>query len=534
MSATQKEKTGDDISPAVELTQSYGEGMTLKLDDKENREFYGNSITDSYRLKSELVGQCLQEIGMGRYQWELFVVTGFGWITDNFWSQGISTIQPSIKLELTDISMVGFSSIAYYCGLIVGASFWGISADFIGRKPAFNLTLLIGGIFGAGVAGLSNFKGFCVMWAIIGFAAGGNVPVDSMIFLEFVPGSHQYLLTALSAWWNFGQVIVALIGWVFLANFTCSTDSTPETCKRADNMGWRYVMITLGGLALVFAVIRIFVFKMPESPRYLLSKGRDAEAVEAINYVARRNGKPEPLHLSMLQEIDRDLGVVVNSEEGRKGLTHKEIIKENLKDFKSANFKDLFATRKLGQHTSLIWFIWLTVGIAYPLFFNFLPTYLAQKFTEKSSLYLTYRNYCIESSVGVVGPVTAAFAVNTRLGRRWMMGGSAIVTGIFLFAYTGASTTAGDLAFSCVTGLLGNFMYAIMYAFTPESFPGPHRGTGSGTAATLLRFGGLCASLIGTFTNFSVVPIYVSAALWIVVGIVSFGLPFETHGRAAI
>ena len=108
------------------------------------------------------------------------------------------------------------------------------------------------------------------------------------------------------------------------------------------------------------------------------------------------------------------------------------------------------------------------------------------------------------------------------------------MTGIFLFAYTGASTTAGDLAFSCVTGLLGNFMYAIMYAFTPESFPGPHRGTGSGTAATLLRFGGLCASLIGTFTNFTVVPIYVSAALWIVVGIISFGLPFETHGRAAI
>jgi hypothetical protein len=176
----------------------------------------------------------------------------------------------------------------------------------------------------------------------------------------------------------------------------------------------------------------------------------------------------------------------------------------------------------------------LHTGIAYPLYFNFLPTYLAQKFTEKSSLYLTYRNYCITSTVGVVGPIAAAFAVNTRLGRRWMMGGSAIVTGIFLFAYTAARTPAGNLAFSCITGLLGNFEYAIMYAFTPESFPGPHRGTGSGTAATLLRLGGLCASLIGTYTNFSIVPVYVSAALWILVGVVSFGLPFETHGRSAV
>lgn len=76
--------------------------------------------------------------------------------------------------------------------------------------------------------------------------------------------------------------------------------------------------------------------------------------------------------------------------------------------------------------------------------------------------------------------------------------------------------------------------YAIMYAFTPESFPGPHRGTGTGTAATLLRFGGLCASLIASHTGFTTVPIYVSAAMWVLVGLMSFGLPFETHGHAAI
>ena len=83
------------------------------------------------------------------------------------------------------------------------------------------------------------------------------------------------------------------------------------------------------------------------------------------------------------------------------------------------------------------------------------------------------------------------------------MGGSAILTGVFLFAYTAVRTRDADLAFNCVTGLLGNFMYAIMYAFTPESFPGPHRGLGTGQAATLLRLGGLVASLIGTYTDFS-------------------------------
>ena len=114
------------------------------------------------------------------------------------------------------------------------------------------------------------------------------------------------------------------------------------------------------------------------------------------------------------------------------------------------------------------------------------------------------------------------------------MGGSAILTGVFLFAYTAVQTSAANLAFNCVTGLLGNFMYAIMYAFTPESFPGPHRGLGTGQAATLLRLGGLVASLIGTYTNFSTAPIYVSASFWILVGLMSFGLPFETQGHAAL
>ena len=96
-------------------------------------------------------------------------------------------------------------------------------------------------------------------------------------------------------------------------------------------------------------------------------------------------------------------------------------------------------------------------GIAYPLYFNFLPSYLATKFTEDSSLSLTYRNYCIESAVGIVGPLSAAFLVNTWFGRRWMMGMSAIVTGIFLFSYASVKTAAASLAFACITGMLANF-----------------------------------------------------------------------------
>lgn len=81
-------------------------------------------------------------------------------------------------------SSQSYSSVAYYVGLILGASFWGLSSDLIGRKPAFNGTLFIAGIFLCAVAGSMNFIAFSALWAVVGTAVGGNVPVDSMIFLE--------------------------------------------------------------------------------------------------------------------------------------------------------------------------------------------------------------------------------------------------------------------------------------------------------------------------------------------------------------
>jgi len=57
----------EEITPAQRM-ESFGEGLTMKLGDKDNLEFYGSSITDSYRLKSELVSRSFEEIGMGRYE----------------------------------------------------------------------------------------------------------------------------------------------------------------------------------------------------------------------------------------------------------------------------------------------------------------------------------------------------------------------------------------------------------------------------------------------------------------------------------
>jgi len=95
-------------------------------------------------------------------------------------------------------------------------------------------------------------------------------------------------------------------------------------------------------------------------------------------------------------------------------------------------------------------------GVAYPLYFNFLPSYLAARF-EEGGFMSSYGEYCVVSAAGVVGPLAAAGLIETRLGRRWMMGISAALTGVFLFAYVGVKSSAGDLGFQIATGILGNF-----------------------------------------------------------------------------
>jgi MFS family permease len=97
-----------------------------------------------------------------------------------------------------------------YVGLSFGSTFWGIASDIIGRRPAFNATLLICGVFGAAVAAGPNWIITSLLFACMGLGVGGNLPVDGALFLEFLPFASNKLLTLLSVWWPVGQVVASL------------------------------------------------------------------------------------------------------------------------------------------------------------------------------------------------------------------------------------------------------------------------------------------------------------------------------------
>ena len=96
---------------------------------------------------------------------------------------------------------------------MLGGLLWPLTADYIGRRPAFNITLSLAAIAGLIGAGSPNFVALAILSGVIGFAIGGNQYVDSAIFIEFVPASHQYLLAMATLFPNIGTASAILIAW---------------------------------------------------------------------------------------------------------------------------------------------------------------------------------------------------------------------------------------------------------------------------------------------------------------------------------
>ncbi|OJK03086.1 hypothetical protein ASPACDRAFT_76158 [Aspergillus aculeatus ATCC 16872] len=492
-----------------------------------------------YDRKAKVINRAIQDIGMGRYQWELFAMCGFGWLADNLWLQGIAlTLTPIAEEFGVSSTRVRFTTCALFLGLCIGASFWGIASDIVGRRLAFNTTLFLCSVFGVAAGGGPNWIGTCALYSCLGLGVGGNLPVDGALFLEFLPFASGNMLTMLSVWWPVGQLISSLLAWALIPNFSCDSGlpscgdvaSGVACCSKQDNMGWRYFVFTIGGLTFLMFICRFFLFHLYESPKFLLGRGRQADAVASVYGIAHKNKTKTWLTEEILNEIGG-----YQQEAQKEKLSSTEIVKRYLSKFSFDHIAPLFATKKLAMSTILLWFCWTTIGMGYPLFNAFLPQYLANNGSDgSSSTYIAYRNYAITSVVGVPGSILACYTVEIKyVGRKGTMCIATLITGVLLFCFTASTDSNVQLVCSCLEAFFQNIMYGVLYAYTPEVFPAPNRGTATGISSCLNRIAGLCAPLVAIYGGSASpdAPIYASGALILAAFLAMCLLPIETMGR---
>jgi hypothetical protein len=108
-------------------------------------------------------------------------------------------------------------------------------------------------------------------------------------------------------------------------------------------MGWRYLTYTLGGLTFLMFMCRFFLFHLYESPKFLLSRGRQDEAVAVVHAIAYRNKAKTWLTTDVLNEVGGRPDEIPDQT-----LETKDVIKRQLSKFSADRIAPLFATKRLG------------------------------------------------------------------------------------------------------------------------------------------------------------------------------------------
>jgi MFS family permease len=268
-----------------------------------------------FEKKAAMINLELDKFGMGKYQICIWFLCGFGYFLDLAWSQGVGLIASAVYQEMgVEQPDQGIIFSCANAGLAAGALFFGLMVDVIGRKLAFNLTCLITSVFGMLLAAPKyNYAAICGIYFLASLGLGGNIPIDATIALEFLPQNRRFLVSLLSMWQPIGVVAASGIAYGTAAKWRCDVElpscravgAGEACCSVSSNMGWRYEVIVLGAMTLAVFFLRYFVFTFHESPKFLVSRGREAEAIEVLHKIAKFNKAPPPeLTLEMLAAVE--------------------------------------------------------------------------------------------------------------------------------------------------------------------------------------------------------------------------------------
>jgi len=275
------------------------------------------------------------------------------------------------------------------------------------------------------------------------------------------------------------------------------------------------------------------VIRLRETPKFLVGEGRDAEVVDTLQFIANKYHRSCSLTLEDMEACGVTGGASLPA--GRRGSVTAHAKRRFSFAEVGMHLKGLFATKKLGWSTVLIWWSWTLIGLAYPLYNVFLPQYLATRGAQVGGVSVsdTWRNYAVANVCSIPSPILAGFMCKSKFfwGRRGTMIIGALVTMAFFFAYTQVRTEAENFGFTCAISFCLNIYYGCLYAYTPEVLPSAHRGTGNGISIGCNRIMGIMSAIIATYANTATpVPIYLCAALYIVMAITAACFPFEPMG----
>lgn len=393
-----------------------------------------------------MVLERLEALPVGRFHYKLLLVTGLGWLFDSMDTGLIAFILPVLAKEwgLAPGQMGLIGSIGLI-GMALGAVISGTVADRIGRKKVFTITVLLYSIASAFCALSWNYQSLLVFRFLVGFGLGGELPVAATLVSEYAPSRVRgRFIVLLESFWGLGWIAAACIAYFFIPVY-----------------GWRMAFL-IGALpALYVCLIRLH---MPESVRYLLTRGRVDEARQIVLSLEKQLHVPSALFTGETEPVP----VVAK-----------------------ASFRELWK-KPFMSRTIMLWLVWFGINFSYYGIFMWLPSLV---FQQGFTVVKTFEYVLIMTLAQLPGYYCAAWLVD-KIGRKYTLSAFLLFSGVASYFFGHASTAATLMMWGSVMSFFNLDAWGVLYTYTPEQYPTAIRALGSGWAAGFGRFGGMAAPMM--------------------------------------
>jgi MFS family permease len=215
----------------------------------------------------------LDRLPWGRFHTLVVVALGITWVLDGLEVTLAGAISPALKasaqLRFTNAD-VGLASSAYLAGAVLGALVFGWLTDRLGRKRLFFITLAVYLLATAATALSWSLWSFAFFRFLTGAGIGGEYTAINSTIQELVPARYR----------GWTDLVINGSFWIGAAVGAFASIVLLDPAVLAPELGWRLAFLIGAALGLVIFLMR---FWLPESPRWLMTHGRLAEATAVID-----------------------------------------------------------------------------------------------------------------------------------------------------------------------------------------------------------------------------------------------------------
>ncbi|KAK3098544.1 hypothetical protein FSP39_020489 [Pinctada imbricata] len=372
--------------------------------------------------------------------------------------------------------------LAFMAGFTAGALALGIVGDIFGRKKALMVSIVLHIFPNIALTFANDFLLFIALRFLAGSSVGGLLAITFVMSMELVgPSKRMWAGILIELFWAFGCMLLALLAYLI--------------------RDWRYLNLAV---SVPTVLLLSYAWIVPESARWLITKGRDEEAEDILRKAAKVNKVELPEKLFDYETFDSE---------------------------KCIPLWKICGTLKLTATSLIIFVNWMVVSMVfYGLGLN--VGNLAGDI---------YINFFLASVAELVGFVLPLVFLN-RIGRKpvyvggILAGGVACILTIFPVLYGSEDQQWGTI-FLWILGKIGaSTAFATIYLFSAEIFPTILRNSAIGVSSFCARVGGMIAPYITSLGDevkgdmSKALPLIVFGMAAVGVGILAMFLP-ETLGR---